>query len=136
MGPENWFWRLTSQSRQMSCSAPTIGAGHWVLEPPPQCPKPSLQNEFSAASASSCPVLEAKSVMGCLIGLNLGYSHTARELRNLVSASDLGEAGPTMQEIFQLQDGVQKGSHQVGIYPPTAFPYCVCICTHAYTCVK
>lgn len=74
--------------------------------------------------------------MGCLIGLNLGYSLAARELRKPVSASDLGEAGPTVQETFQLQDGVQKGSHQVGIYPPIAFLYCVCMCAHAYTCVK
>lgn len=75
--------------------------------------------------------------MGCLIGLNLGYSLAARELRKLVSASDLGEAGPTMREIFQLQDRVQKGSYKVGIYPPTAFgSVCIYIYAHAYTCVK
>lgn len=62
---------LTVGAAQVECPRPPLRGTTWAplvlateCQKPTLCPKPLPQNRFCAAPASSCSLLEAKSVMG------------------------------------------------------------------------
>ena len=63
---ENWFWRLPSLGSGPQGTDFVLCSHCWCW--PPGAGNPSPPNGFCPAPAPSRPLLEAKSVMGCLIG--------------------------------------------------------------------